>query len=219
LIVQGRRHSSAPSEASEASEDFSRQPKAGGLFYFVVVGADASSAPPSRSFRYYNGVMTPPEVVLDRWLKKQARERPGCQGYIGKLDIDKVMPTSFGSFLAFVQGAMNLALQSENANASGGAAHPPFHFDYVEVNDGTKNAHAFQHGGFSFIVATLPLLEMIWNVSQRLSRSPNVQRLLGIDAGAVRLEALQALFVPVPAGVSRLARIHTPCASALRQVS
>lgn len=146
-----------------------------------------------RFFPHYNVIMAPPEVILDRWLKNQAREHPGCRGYVGKLDVDKVKPTSFGSFLAFVQGAMNLALQSENAKASGGAAHPPFHFDYVEANDGTKNAHAFQHGGFSFIVVTLPLLEMLWDVSQRLSRSPLVLRLLGIDPGAVRLEALQAL--------------------------
>lgn len=89
---------------------------------------------------------------------------------------------------------MNVALQSENANVSGGTAHPPFHFDYVGVKDDIKNAHAFQHGGFSFIVVTLPLVLMLWGISQRLSRSLSVLRLLEIDQGAVRLEALQALF-------------------------
>jgi hypothetical protein len=137
--------------------------------------------------------MTPPEVLLDRWIKGRAREHSGCRAYVGKLDLDKVEPPSFGSFLSFVQGAMNQALQSENSNASGGTTHPPFYFDYIEVNDGTKNAHAFQHGGFSFIVVTLPLVEMLWDVSQRLSRSPLVLQLLGIDANAVRGEALQAL--------------------------
>jgi hypothetical protein len=137
--------------------------------------------------------MAPPDVVLDRWLKAQSRERPNCRSYVGKLDLDKVKPPSFAAFLQFVQGALNIALQSENANASGGAAHPPFHFDYIEVNDGTRNAHAFQHGGFSFIAITFPLVEMLWDLSQRLSRSPLVLRLLGIDRDAVRLDALQAL--------------------------
>jgi hypothetical protein len=150
--------------------------------------------PPPGSTQY-NEAMTPPDIVLDRWLKAQARERPrACRSYVGKLDLDKVEPSSFGSFLQFVQGALNLALQSENANASGGAVHPPFHFDYVEVNDGTRNAHAFQHGGFSFIAITFPLVELLWDLSQRLSRSPLVLRLLGIDRDAVRLDALQALF-------------------------
>jgi len=147
--------------------------------------------PPSPT--QYNEEMTPPDVVLDRWLKAQARERPSCRSYVCKLDLDKVKPSSFGSLLQFVQGALNLALQSENANASGGAVHPPFHFDYVEVNDGARNAHAFQHGGFSFIAITFPLVELLWDLSQRLSRSPLVLRLLGIDRDVVRLDALQAL--------------------------
>lgn len=116
-----------------------------------------------------------------------------CRGYLGKLDVAKVKPSSFGSFLQFLQDAMNQALQSENANASGGTEHPPFHFDYVEVNDGTKNAHAFQHGGYSFIVATVPSIEMLWDIAQRLSRSPSVLQLLKIDGDANRLEALRAL--------------------------
>ena len=139
--------------------------------------------------------MTPPDIVLDRWLKTQARERPSCRSYVGKLDLDKVKPSSLGALLRFVQGALNLALQSENANASGGTAHPPFHFDYIEVNDGTRNAHAFQHGGFSFIAITFPMAEMLWDLSQRLSRSPLVLRLLSIDRDSVRLDALQALFL------------------------
>jgi len=138
--------------------------------------------------------MTPPEVVLDRWIKLQASTRPQCRNYVGKLDVDKVNPPSFRSFLHFVQGTMNLALQSENANASGGVEHAPFHFDYLEVKDDTKNAHAFYHEGFSFIVITLPFLEMLWDVSQRLSQSPIVRGTLGINRDSVRLEALQAIF-------------------------
>ncbi len=88
---------------------------------------------------------------------------------------------------------MNQALRSENANASGGTSHPPFHFDYVEVDGGSKNAHAFEHAGFSFIVVTRPLVEMLWDLSRRLSQSALVLQLLGIDREVVRLEAFQAL--------------------------
>jgi hypothetical protein len=137
--------------------------------------------------------MTPPEVILDRWVKMQARARPQCRGYVGKLDVDKVKSPSLRSFLRFIQGAMNQALQSENANGSGGTEHPPFHFDYLDVSDGTKNAHAFQHEGFSFIATTLPLVEMLWDISQRLGLSHRVFGLLGIDRELVRPEALQAL--------------------------
>lgn len=137
--------------------------------------------------------MTPPEVVLDRWVRMQSRDNRACRGYIGKLDSEKVDSPSFRSFLCLVQDAMNLALRLESTGASGGVEHPPFHFDYLEVNDGTKNAHAFQHEGFSFIVATLPLVELLWDLSQRLSRSQVVLQLLKVDRTTVRLDALHAL--------------------------
>ena len=137
--------------------------------------------------------MTPPEVVLDRWTKTQARERPQCSGYVGKLDIDRVEAPALRSLLHLLQEAMNQALLLENANASGGTLHPPFHFDYLEVTDGRKNAHAFQHGGYSFIVLTRPLVEMLWDASRLLSRSQVVLGLLGISGDVVRPEAVQAL--------------------------
>lgn len=141
--------------------------------------------------------MTPPEVILDRWVKAQARSHHGFAGYVGKLDIEKVASPSFRSFLYFVQEAMNGALRSENANASGGAEHPPFHFDYLQVSDGTRNAHAFQHEGFSFIVVTLPLVELLWDLSQRLSESPFVLQLLRIDPVTARAGALHGLLFVV----------------------
>jgi len=55
---------------------------------------------------------------------------------------------------------MNEALRLENENA---IDCPPFHFDYLEAD--APNAHAFQHEGFAFIVVTLPLVELISNVS------------------------------------------------------
>ena len=80
-------------------------------------------------------------------------------------------------------------------NASGGVKHPPFHFDYLDVSAGIKNAHAFQHGDFSFIVVTLPLVELFWDVSQRLSRSPLVLRLLHLER--VEPDALQGLLLQI----------------------
>lgn len=143
--------------------------------------------------------MTAPEVILDRWVRTQPRHR-GCVVYVGKLDIEKVEPPSFRSFLYFVQDAMNAALRSENVNASGGVEHPPFHFDYLQVNDDTRvnndmrrNAHAFQHEGFSFIVVTLPLVELLWDLSQRLSESPIVSHLLRIDPTTARPGELHGL--------------------------
>jgi hypothetical protein len=93
---------------------------------------------------------------------------------------------------------MNAALHLENSNASGGVEHPPFHFDYIEVRRDTKNAHAFQYEGFAFIVVTLPLVELLWDLSQRLSRSEFILQMLGIDRDAVRLEGLHALLFQGP---------------------
>jgi|SRR5882672_67012 len=150
--------------------------------------------------------MIPPEVILDRWVKTQSRTHPGFIGYVGKLDIEKVNPPALRALLALIQDAMNVALQSESVNASGGVEHPPFHFDYLEVkgrtqvNDPAKNAHAFQHSGFSFIAVTLPLIELLWDVSQRLSSSALVQGLLQIDPETERLKALQALLFQFQVG-------------------
>ena len=77
---------------------------------------------------------------------------------------------------------------------------PTVPFDYLQVNDGTKNAHAFQEEGFAFIVATLPLVELLWDLSLRLSRSPEVLRLLQIDPAVVMPDALQGLLFTVQIG-------------------
>lgn len=140
--------------------------------------------------------MTAPEVILDRWVRTKLRKYPGYAGYIGKLDIDKVESPSLQSLLYFLQDAMNGALRSENVNASGGVAHPPFHFDYLQVNEDAENARnalAFQYEGFSFIAATLPLVELLWDLSQRLSTSPIVLRMLQIDPVTERTGALHGL--------------------------
>ena len=139
--------------------------------------------------------MIPPEVVLDRWIKTCLCKRSYFDGYIGKLDLERVDTPSLRALLHLVQDAMNSALRAESVNASGGVEHPPFHFDYIEVKRDAKNAHnalAFQHNGFAFIGVTLPLVEFLWDISQRLSMFQAVQQLLGLGSEAVRPSALQA---------------------------
>lgn len=137
--------------------------------------------------------MAPPEVILDRFVRTRLRHERGFSGYVGKLDIEQAESPSFRSFLHVIQKAMNEALRLEDVNASGGVQHPPFHFDYLDVSDGIKNAHAFQYAEFSFIVVTLPLVEMVWHLSHRLSRSPIVVDLVRLDTGTVEPDALQGL--------------------------
>jgi hypothetical protein len=139
--------------------------------------------------------MLPPEVALDRWIKTYLCKMPDFGGYIGKLDLERVDPPSLRALLHLVQEAMNNALRAESVNASGGVEHPPFHFDYIEVKRDAKNANnalAFQHNGFAFIVVTLPLVELLWVISQHLSLFQIVQQLLGLDSEGVRPSALQA---------------------------
>ncbi len=88
---------------------------------------------------------------------------------------------------------MNEALRLEGINASGGVEHPPFHFDYLEVTRGIRNAHAFQYGGFSFIAVTLPLVELLWSISERLSRSSLVLQLLRLNPEEFDVDALHGL--------------------------
>jgi len=135
----------------------------------------------------------PQEVILDRFVRTELRKQAGCSGYSGKLDIERVEPASLRSFLYSVQEAMNEALRSEGINASGGVEHPPFHFDYIDVADGTANAHAFQHEDVSFIVVTFPMIELLWRSSQALGRSPVIRGLLRLDP-SIDLEEQGLLF-------------------------
>ncbi len=150
--------------------------------------------------RCYNPAMTRPEYILDCFVRTQLRNEPGFSDYIGKLDIEKVESPSFRSFLHLFQKTMNEELQSEGVNASGGVQHPPFHFDYLDVGAGIKNAHAFQHADFSFIVVTLPLVESLWHLSRRLSRSPIVVELLHLDPATMVPDAFQGLLLGIQLG-------------------
>jgi hypothetical protein len=137
--------------------------------------------------------MIHPEIILDRL----ARNEPEFSSYAGKLDVWRVEPPSFRTLLSTLQIQINEALRLENANASGGVEHPPFHFDYLVAPDEIKNAHAFQREGFSFIVVTLPLVVTTLDVAQRLSRSAIVLQLLHLNLGALESEILQGFFAQI----------------------
>ena len=136
-----------------------------------------------------------PEVLLDRFVRNHLCHEPGCSAYQGKLDLGKV-ETRLGEFLYHIQEVLNEELRLEGVNASGGVSHPPFHFDYVDVGDGVRNAHAFQHDGFAFIVITFPLVKLIGQLSFDLSRSERVMQLLHFDSAA-ELDGLQQLFFDI----------------------
>jgi hypothetical protein len=160
--------------------------------------------------------MTPPEVVLDRIVRKELKHEDGCSGYSGKLDIDRIEPESLKFFLHLVQSSMNEALRLEGVNASAGVEHPPFHFDYLDVTDGTANAHAFQREDFSFVIVTLPMIELLWHSSHALSGSPLIVNPLRLNP-EINLDALQRLSVSDSARLPCRARIHASYPSPLRR--
>lgn len=126
--------------------------------------------------------MAHPEVALHRLITSLNGPSQQFEGYIGKLDLEKVEPDSLRELLKFQQDNANRALRLEGYNASGGTLHPPYHFDFLEVSGRIVNAHAFQHGGFAFIVMTLPLVQLLLDLSFLLSESIPVRRLLGISS-------------------------------------
>ncbi|HWY46703.1 MAG TPA: hypothetical protein VNX70_04940 [Bryobacteraceae bacterium] len=139
--------------------------------------------------------MTPPEVILDRFVRTHFRHEPGCAAYLGKLDIGQV-ESPLRDFLYHTQETLNEELRLEGVNASGGVSHPPFHFDYLSTSDGVRNAHAFQYEGFAFIVITLPMAQSIGNLSFNLSRSRLVRELLHLDS-STELDELQELLFDI----------------------
>src|ERR1035441_10397244 len=152
---------------------------------------------PKVARRDHFSTMTPPEVILDRFVRTRLCHNPGCRGYIGKLDIDRVQSPSFRAFLYLVQETMNEALRQEGVNASGGVVHRPFHFDYLDVADASANAHAFQHEDSAFIVVTLPMVELVWRLTHALSRSPRIRQLLSAAPDSLDADSLQGLLFQI----------------------
>ena len=123
--------------------------------------------------------MIPPEIILDRHVKENFPK-----GYFGKLNTERVRSSSFRMFLDGLQIEANDALRLENANASGGVVHPPFHFDYLDAT--VTNAHAIPLAEYWFIALTLPLVMSVVDISKDLSRSPVVLQLLHLDSGTMQ---------------------------------
>ena len=139
--------------------------------------------------------MAHPDVILHHLITSLNGPCQEFEGYVGKLDLDKVEPESFRDQLKFQQQNASVALSLEGYNASGGTEHPPYHFDFLEVTRGIANAHAFQHDGFAFIVMTQPLVELLLNLTFDLSQSPLVRQLFGISAPTVDRDGVHlALF-------------------------
>ena len=88
-------------------------------------------------------IVAHPDVVLHRLITSLNGPGQEFEGYVGKLDLDKVKPESFRDLLKFQQQNASGALSLEGYNASGGTEHPPYHFDFLEVTRGIANAHAF----------------------------------------------------------------------------
>ena len=148
-----------------------------------------------RSERRYNSYVAHPDVILHHLITSLNGPCQEFEGYVGKLDLDKVEPESFRDLLKFQQQNASVALSLEGYNASGGTEHPPYHFDFLEVTRGIANAHAFQHDGFAFIVMTQPLVELLLNLTFDLSQSPPVRQLFGISAAPVDRDGIHlALF-------------------------
>jgi hypothetical protein len=141
--------------------------------------------------------MVPPEIVLDRYVRTKLVNEPGFASYLGKLNIDRVQSQSFASLLRAVQSTLNEALRLEGINASGGVAHPPFHFDFLDVSSYIANAHAFEHEEYAFIAITLPLVERLLHISERLVNFPSVLQLLHMDARTVETDTLQGFLCQI----------------------
>ena len=130
--------------------------------------------------------MPSPEEILDRLVKNNAFP----EGFTYPAALDLLEPT-LRSLLLSVQGALTEALLLENWNVSGGVAHPPFHVDYMDAR--VPNALAFQHEGHAFLVITIPMIELLLQTSDRLSRSSSIAHLLDIGPLSSQLtEMLQA---------------------------
>jgi hypothetical protein len=133
----------------------------------------------------------PPEVVFDRCLR--AGNASSREQYKGKHDLEG-LPPRFKPLLLALQEALNRALSNEQ-QVPEHVSHPPFHVDYVD--SGTVNALAFQCGGYSFIGLTIGLVDSMWEVCHRLSRSEKVASLIRIQIEGEGFDALQAILFRV----------------------
>src|SRR5712691_5865314 len=119
----------------------------------------------------------PPEVVFHRFFRSKDLGPIDRQDYRGKKDLDVLQP-AVRSLLTSIQEALNEAFRNEKKGVPKHVDHPPFHFDFVDSR--IPNALAFRFEDFSFIGITMPLVDILWDACDRLSRSEAVAAALGI---------------------------------------
>lgn len=117
----------------------------------------------------------PPEVLFHRFFQELSPAHR--ETYKGKADLDRLRQPIVRSLLVAVQNEFNEALRDEKKNVPEHVDHPPFHFDYIDSS--TPNALSFRSEGYSFVGITIALIDKLWDVCFRLSRSEAVAALLG----------------------------------------
>jgi hypothetical protein len=95
-------------------------------------------------------------------------------GYRGKADLDRPLPIALpATLLRALQEMLNTALAKADTNVETHVEHDPFHLDYVDADE--ANAIAFCDGSYSFIGITLPQLDLLWSVAEKLSFSEKLK--------------------------------------------
>lgn len=126
----------------------------------------------------------PPEILFHRAFQPDRLSTKDRQRYKGRQDLSKLNQPDAQSFLIRLQEAFNQDLASVGGYR--------FYFDYVEAT--VENALAFRNEGYSFIGITMPLIDKLWEVCVRLSRSDVVAELVGLEpTGAEDYEKFHAL--------------------------
>jgi hypothetical protein len=134
----------------------------------------------------------PPEIILDRYLRSSRSSKKDRGVYRGKQRLDLLEP-EFRSLLIGVQNTVNEALR-QRGNTFAKGRYSNFHFDYIDAT--VRNALAFEHADYAFIVVTLPLVRALWHTCDRLSRSDKVRETLGVMATEEQREGtLAVLFI------------------------
>jgi hypothetical protein len=131
----------------------------------------------------------PPEILFHRFFQTLSGEHR--QKYKGKADLNGLQQPTVQSLLVFVQETFNEALRNEKKNVPEHVDHPPFHFDYIDSS--TPNALAFRYEGYSFVGITIALIEKLWDVCFRLSRSEVVAMRLGVSLTPEEYERLHVV--------------------------
>ncbi len=128
--------------------------------------------------------MSPERAHAEAVLVKLSERGALPEGYVYPAPLNLV-EEPFRALLVRLRETLNAALLMESANASDGADHPPFHFDYVDAKE--NNAIAFQHDNCAIILVTLPMMRLMQKTAQGLGSSVAIARLLGLAPSEVQI--------------------------------